>query len=105
MSAETKTMERRSILTPKLWVMLAAFSLLMSLAGVLTAPFGPTWMWSILFGTFTAPIVILFILLLISRVVKLPLTPQHLALVYTAAAMSVAFCYSMIPYGIIHNAA
>ncbi|MCC6049653.1 MAG: hypothetical protein LM580_03040, partial [Thermofilum sp.] len=42
---------------------------------------------------------------LISRVVKLPLTPQHLALVYTAAAMSVAFCYSMIPYGIIHNAA
>jgi hypothetical protein len=105
MSAVTGTVERRSILTPKLWAMLAAFSLLMSLVGVLTAPFGPSWMFSMVLGTFTAPIVVLFILFLITRVVKLSLTPQHLALVYTAAAMSVAFCYSMIPYGIIHNAA
>jgi len=105
MSAVTGTVERRSILTPKLWAMLAAFSLLMSLIGVLTAPFGPSWMFSMVLGTFTAPIVVLFILFLITRVVKLSLTPQHLALVYTAAAMSVAFCYSMIPYGIIHNAA
>jgi len=105
MSIETKTIERRSILTPKLWSMLAAFSLLMSLVGALTAPFGPSWMFSMVLGTFTAPIVVLFVLFLLSRVAKFPLTPQQLALVYTAAAMSVAFCYSMIPYGIIHNAA
>jgi len=105
MSTEVKTVERRSVLTPKLWAMLAAFSLLMSLVGVLTAPFGPSWMFSMVLGTFTAPIVVLFVIFLLSRVAKLSLTPQQLALVYTAAAMSVAFCYSMIPYGIIHNAA
>ncbi|MEM1509944.1 MAG: hypothetical protein QW291_08640, partial [Thermofilaceae archaeon] len=104
MGTETKS-EVKTALKPSLWAGLAVFSLVMSLIGVLTAPFGPSWMFSMVIGTFTAPIVVLFIFLLLSRVTGISASPQTLALLYAAASMSIAFCYSMIPYGIIHNAA
>ncbi|MEM1820397.1 MAG: DUF6785 family protein [Thermofilaceae archaeon] len=49
--------------------------------------------------------IVLFIILLVSKFTGFTMSPQQLALLYTAASMSIAFCYSMIPYGIIHNAA
>ncbi|MEM2823849.1 MAG: hypothetical protein QXF69_07080, partial [Thermofilaceae archaeon] len=105
MSTTAAGAEIRSILTPKLWALLAVFSAAMSFIGVLTAPFGPSWMFSMVIGTFTAPIIVLFIILLVSKFTGFTMSPQQLALLYTAASMSIAFCYSMIPYGIIHNAA
>ncbi|MEM2960688.1 MAG: DUF6785 family protein, partial [Candidatus Bathyarchaeia archaeon] len=99
--------EVKSVLTPTLWALLAVISIIMSLVGVLSSPFAPSWAWSMLFGSFTAPLIVLFIILLISRAVpsiRRALSPQKLALLYTAVAMSVVFCYSMIPYGILHNA-
>lgn len=100
--------EVRSVLTAKTWATLIVISVIMSLVGVLTAPFAPGWSWSMLFGSFTLPIITLFIMLIIAKVSSSfsdSLTPQKLALLYTVASMSVVFCYSMIPYGIVHNAA
>ncbi len=99
--------EVKSILTPTTWVTLIIVSLIMSLVGVLSAPFAPSWTWSMVFGSFTTPIVILFIVLMIGKVssgFKRSLSPQKLALLYVATSISVIFCYSMIPYGIVHNA-
>ncbi|MEM2888919.1 MAG: hypothetical protein QXR42_05505, partial [Candidatus Bathyarchaeia archaeon] len=101
------TEEAKSVLTPKSWAALVALSVIMSFIGVLTAPYGPSWMFSMVLGSFTAPIVALFFTMLLSKVssaISKVLTPQILALVYTATAMSIVFCYSMIPYGIVHNA-
>jgi len=99
--------EVKSALTTKLWVTLIVISAVMSFVGVLTAPFAPRWAWCTIFGSFTAPLVTLFIVLVISKIASpftKALTPQKLALLYTVTAMSVVFCWSMIPYGIVHNA-
>jgi|GEM_PF-616073 len=98
--------EVKSALTPKMWIILIALSVLMSIIGVSAAPFAPSWAWSTVMGSFTGPIVILFILLLISKALKLQgLNLQRLGLVYTVSAISLIFCWSMIPYGILHNSA
>ncbi len=101
------TEEAKRVLTPKTWAALIALSAVMSFVGVLTSPYGPSWMFSMVLGSFTAPIIALFIVMIISKIsssFSKSLTPQLLALVYTVTAMSVVFCYSMIPYGIVHNA-
>jgi hypothetical protein len=101
------TEEAKRVLTPKSWAALVILSVVMSFIGVLTAPYGPSWMFSMVLGSFTAPIVALFFVMLISKVsssFQKMLTPQILALVYTVTTMSIVFCYSMIPYGIVHNA-
>jgi len=101
------TEEAKSVLTPKSWAALVALSVIMSFVGVLTAPYGPSWMFSMVLGSFTAPIVALFFIMILSKAssaISKVLTPQMLALVYTVTAMSIVFCYSMIPYGIVHNA-
>jgi hypothetical protein len=96
--------EVKSVLTPTLWAALAVVSVVMSLIGVLTSPFAPSWTWSILIGSFTAPMIVLFIVLIIAKAIGRTVSQQTLALLYAATAMSVVFCYSMIPYGILHNA-
>lgn len=97
--------EVKSVLTPKLWAALIVISIIFSLLGVLSNPFAPSWVYTLL-GSFTGPLAALFILLLIAKAVPSltrKLTPQNLALLYSAVAMSLVFSYFMIPYAIIHN--
>lgn len=99
--------EVKSVLTPTTWAAVIVLSIIFSLVGVLAAPFGPTWAFCMVFGSFTTPIVILFVVMLLGKIssaIVKGLTPQKLALIYTATSISVIFCYSMIPYGIVHNA-
>jgi len=98
------TEEVKSVLTPTTWAALIVISVVMSFVGVMTAPFAPSWAWSTIFGSFSGPIIALFVILLISKIAHLPgLTAQKLGLVYAVTAMAVIFCWSMIPYGILHN--
>jgi len=102
-----KMEEGKSILTPKLWVYLVIFSVILSIIGVLSAPFTPAWAWSNLFTPFSAPMIILFILLIIGKVFPAflkPLTRQKLGLLYAVASMSIILCNSWNPYSIVHNA-
>ncbi|MEM2700036.1 MAG: DUF6785 family protein, partial [Candidatus Bathyarchaeia archaeon] len=97
--------EVKTVLTPKLWAALIVVSIIFSLLGVLSNPFAPSWVYTLL-GSFTGPLAALFILLLIAKAVPSlarKLTPQSLALLYSAVAMSLVFSYFMIPYAIIHN--
>ena len=100
--------EIKTVLTTKMWVTVVVLSILMGFIGVLSAPFAPVWAWSTLFGTATGPVIGLFVILLTSKASK-PFSklfsPQKLAILYTVFSMSLAFCWSMIPYGILHNAA
>jgi hypothetical protein len=105
MSAQERA-EARSVLTPKLFAALVLFGAFMGLAGVLTTPFVPSWLgWSTLLSPFSAPLITLFILLLLSQFAGVPVKREKLVLLTTAAAIGVSFCYSWVPYGIIHNAA
>jgi len=98
------SVEVKSILTPKLWATVIVTAIILCFVGVLSAPFAPRWAWSMIFGSFTGPLVIFFILLIISRVSTITgLDRRKLGLLYTVASMSFVFCYSMIPYGILHN--
>ncbi len=100
--------ELKSVMTPRMWAFIIVFSVVMSSVGVVTSPFAPTWTWSILFGTATGPIVVLFIAILLGAAapsIKKIVSPQKLAVLYTAAGMSLAFAWSMVPYGILHNSA
>ncbi|MEM2151251.1 MAG: DUF6785 family protein [Candidatus Bathyarchaeia archaeon] len=99
------SVEVKSVLKGKTWAMIIIFAVFMSFIGVLSAPFAPTWCWSILFGTATGPIVVLFITLIISKISGRVFSPQMLALLYATSSLSLAFCWSMVPYGILHNAA
>jgi cyanate permease len=91
------SVEVKSVLKGKTWAMIIIFAVFMSFIGVLSAPFAPTWCWSILFGTATGPIVVLFITLIISKVSKRIFSPQILALLYATSSLSLAFCWSMVP--------
>ena len=100
--------EVRSVLNAGTWVTLIILSIFVSFIGVLSAPFAPTWAWSILFGSMSGPIIVLFVVLIIAKVSSpfaRSLSPQKLGLVYAVSSMSLVFCWSMIPYGILHNAA
>jgi hypothetical protein len=102
-AAEVKV-ERKSVLTPRLWAVFAAYTLILSFTCAVAAPFSRgIWVYALL-DPFTMPLVIFFILFLASRVVRIPLTPQQLALVYVASAMAVAFCNGWAPYAVLHNA-
>jgi len=105
MGAQEKV-EVRSVLTPRLFALLVLFGAFMGLAGVLTTPFVPSWLgWSTLLSPSSAPLVTLFILLLLSQFAGISVKREKLVLLATAAAMGVSFCYSWVPYGIIHNTA
>jgi len=99
--------ENKSILTPRMWIALILLSATMSFIGVLTAPFAPSWAWSMILTNFSAPIVVLFILLIISKATGWSaFSPQKLGLLHTVMAMSICFCgTTWVPYGIVHNAA
>jgi hypothetical protein len=99
--------EAKSVLTPTTMATVIIISVILSFIGVLASPFGPTWNFSMVLGSFTTPIVILFIIMMLAKVasgLNRSLSPQKLALIYAATSMAVVFCYSMIPYGIVHNA-
>ncbi|MEM2217091.1 MAG: DUF6785 family protein, partial [Thermofilaceae archaeon] len=90
----------------QLFASLVLFGAFIGITGVLTTPFVPGWLgWSTLLAPTSAPLVILFILLLLARFTGISISSQKLALLFTASAMGVAFCYSWVPYGIIHNSA
>ncbi len=96
--------EVKSILTSRTWMQMIIVAVILCFAGVLSAPFSPSWAWSMIFGSFTGPLIVLFVILIISRVADLSgVSRQKLALLYTVASMSFVFCYSMVPYGILHN--
>jgi hypothetical protein len=99
---------RESILTPRMWAFVIALSLVMSLIGVLSAPFAPSWCWSILFGSATGPIIVLFITMILFKIttsLKTMASAPKLGIMYAVSSMSLVFCWSMIPYGILHNSA
>jgi hypothetical protein len=103
--------EFKSILTAKMWAFLILISAMLSLIGVFSAPFAPSWTWSTLLTPSSSPLVVLFIVLLLSKIFSKAsglspriMAPQNLALLYVVSVISIAFCYSWVPYSILHNA-
>jgi len=98
--------EVKSVLTPKLFALLVLFGAFMGLVGVLTTPFVPSWLgWSTLLSPTSTPLIVLFILLLLAQFAGITVSREKLVLLAVAGAMGVSFCYSWVPYAIIHNSA
>jgi len=106
MSEKPEVEVKPSVLTPKMWTVAIIVAILMGLVCVCVTPFAPFWAWTTVFSSFTGPLLILYVWMLLAKASPTfrKISPQQLTIIYAAASLGVCFTYSVCPYAILHNA-